>query len=363
MMNTSSGDRSRVSRLASRRCGFTLIELLVVIAIIALLVAILLPALGEAKKSAKLALNFANLKQFGTASQSYAAEFKEAQYSFTWRRGINYGPRPGAAPVAYTSTDDVQAAAQQAVDTIRRRAQPEWPQFPMQDAWIPHVFYTHLVLMDYLQARLPEPMIRSPFDRLRAQWAEALYDNPANPASVIARFNLPRERWPYSSSYETVPASYTPNRWTSDGGSLQNAGGQYGLYQYNPGGQLRYRLGFRKLSEVAFPAAKVLLHESVMRHLGKKELYFTHPQAVVTIVAFDASVRTLAVRDCNQGGHQTASGAGIRAPITYVQNGAPEVSLPPWTIGTPLSQPARFRWTVGGLSGIDFGQTEPIRVN
>jgi prepilin-type N-terminal cleavage/methylation domain-containing protein len=54
--------------------GFTLIELLVVISIIALLIAILLPALAKAKDVARQIVCGANMKQMGLAALNYVAD-------------------------------------------------------------------------------------------------------------------------------------------------------------------------------------------------------------------------------------------------------------------------------------------------
>jgi prepilin-type N-terminal cleavage/methylation domain-containing protein len=76
-------------RKAAPRGGFTLVELLVVIAIIALLAAMLFPAIQQVRESARSSTCKSNLRQFGTAFHTFAEKDPRERFcsgAYDWKR-------------------------------------------------------------------------------------------------------------------------------------------------------------------------------------------------------------------------------------------------------------------------------------
>ncbi|RMF42595.1 MAG: hypothetical protein D6751_11845, partial [Deltaproteobacteria bacterium] len=330
-------------------------------AIIALLIGILLPAIGQARKVAREVICGSNLKQLTTAANSYATEFQDRIFAFTWTNDQGHSKYSDLEALRRNGTGTEPQVAQ-VIDIIRRRTGRD--NFPIPNNWIPHVLYTHVVLQDYLAARLPEKLVVCPEDRNRLDWQidpVNRFDQNYWGEGVQPIVDGPEDlRWPYSASYQVSPAAYDyyQSRWSGGNRSPISQAANHNIYTV-PGSA---RLGNLKYGDLSFPSQKVLLQDSHGRHKGKFPLYYHYLDSSQPLGFFDGSVQNVTTRDANQGWNPRLADRCRPTLFDY----APSPWEPPQRDGSYSGRevlPGYYRWTRGGLKGIDLPGGDPDNEN
>jgi hypothetical protein len=295
----------------------------------------------------------------GVATATYGADFNDLIYGFNWQGSPERPSSFSSFSDLNGATNDLTASAYQAVDIIRRRTGLGAEVYSRPSGWIPHVLYSHLVLLDYLAARMPERLVVSSGDRIRLLWQQGFLENPLDPslggevplpAAGDAPAGAPR-RVPHSASFQIVPASY--DRFQSVIGGQQRRiyqGPQHSTYFVPQTPPNAVSLRGARLGDVQFPSEKVKLHDSHSRHFGDRQLYYAYPESRVPLAFFDASVRVRTTSD-------SFPGWNAAAPIAVQSfQYQPANYEPPTRSGLAADRViGHYRWTASGLRGKDFG--------
>jgi prepilin-type N-terminal cleavage/methylation domain-containing protein len=230
----------------SRRfCGFTLIELLVVVAIIALLIGILLPALGKARDSARKTRSLANIKTHGQILAVYANE----------NRNELVNPYRGPGETNTFGNSDIWEIC------------PTWS----NSCWLMKndgfSYHWGPFLRDYYADQKESDVFCAPQDD---ETKEGIQDLLAE--GEIGRWVIDISYWYSATCY------YNPRRFYDREGGESSTGAVAENIRRN------------EIDDVSYPSQKVVVFEK-QDFLEKQKFLFSHPDASAALILTDGSGR------------------------------------------------------------------------
>ncbi|MBY0310556.1 MAG: prepilin-type N-terminal cleavage/methylation domain-containing protein [Phycisphaerales bacterium] len=354
-----------MSRNSSIRRAFTLIELLLVVAIIALLISILLPAIGKARNSAQMSVCMSNMRQMVTASFTYGADAKDQIAALNWTPGTYNDPN-----VLTPANDGILIIqGRQAKAILDRRSDQNLTL--VQNRYFNRNFW-HLPLVDgfYLgNANAIVPAVGCPSDSWVKIWQKNVGNRgvltgigPETTAQPNGAYEMYRPFW---STYQMVPVAFSVDK--SAGPTV------YPAYAYSNFHHIfenaSFPIGKRKFLDVNFPSQKVMMFDVFDRHGYKRPIWHAYDIASQPLAFFDTSVRFTRNKNVQYGWNHTRAGPGsptaaidprdgrrVYAWTTYDYN--PATGFRGYDHPTLSGQPidrvkGYFRWTALGLKGYD----------
>lgn len=260
MMNHST--RRHVTTRTSR--GFTLIELLVVIAIIALLVGILLPALAQARRTARNTVSLVNLKSLAQIQLVYSSEARDNVMN----------------PFQVNAQDQTRL-------TTNNVAPGPWGVRSPDNRYV----------WRFDDGGLQSEMFAFHWASVAMSWNNTNdLGNPVqfNPAdeSVVRRFQRTRAQYALDEVIWDGSYVYSPTFWFE---AKRYAGGTRSTISTPPSSGNQATIRYNKFSEVTNPSAKVMLFErfdtrKTKRQDGDRSPQWNNPIADPNSAFADGSV-------------------------------------------------------------------------
>ena len=350
------------------RTGFTLIEAGFVAAVGAALLGVIAPAGLQINTSRRGMTSSAKLGQIGLGAAMYGIDHAGRIPGYSWR-----GPDPDGGGGYFVMPDgntryaanDAQAANLQCVEILMRRTGRIDGPHRFQHSTSVNIprHMSHTPLQDYMNLPFPSELFADPADAKLLQWQAnpldiSFYnDIPYAPGSSWGGYHhdsygftqvSTRQKWAFKSSYHTVPVAYAPDSMptvTPDAGST---------YMFMNTNGVPFTAG-RGFDEVVMPSGKVYMFEEFDREravaIGGR--WYGYPTSFPDKLMFDGSIDSQGNWRANPAFHPDLAFKYIGP---WLQGYRPLHQFPPTPLGLGDNNyyDTKWRWTLGGLRGLDY---------